>query len=166
MLQRPWKSLVFVTLEAVLLAVAAIAGGPAWTGMVVLALLAEVAAGSQLAGLAWLVPAVAWLAAASLTANRELFFPFAIAVAAFMACRLRQRSLAAAGGAAVAGVLAFLGIRLAQQATWQVLATEAAVAGGILVIILAGCRWLPERPWQTGLVMLVASGLACAGLVL
>jgi len=161
-----WKSLTFVALEAVLLAVMAVFGGPAWTGMMVLALLAEVAAGSQLAGLAWLVPAVGWLAAALFTANRELFFPYSMAVAAFMACRLRQRSLAAAGWAAAAGVLVFLGIRFAQQATWQVLATEAAVAVGILLVIGGGCRWLPERPWQTGLVMAVASGLAYAGLAL
>lgn len=164
--QRPWKSLTFVALEAMLLAVTAVFGGPAWTGMMVLALLAEVAAGSQLAGLAWLVPAVGWLAAALFTANRELFFPYSMAVAAFMACRLRQRSLAAAGWAAAAGVLVFLGIRFAQQATWQVLATEAAVAVGILLVIGGGCRWLPERPWQTGLVMAVASGLAYAGLAL
>jgi hypothetical protein len=164
--QRPWKSLAFVAFESVLLAVAAAFGGPAWTGMMVLALLVEVSAGSQLAGLAWLVPALGWLAPAVLTANRELFFPYSMAVAAFMACRLRQRSLAAAGWAAAAGVLVFLGIRFAQQATWQVLATESMVAGGILLMIVGSCRWLPERPWQTGLVMAVASGLAYAGLAL
>jgi len=164
--QRPWNSLSFVALEAVLLAVTAVFGGPAWTGMMVLALLAEVAAGSQLAELAWLVPVVGWLAAALFSANRELFFPYSMAVAAFMACRLRQRSLRGAAGTAAAGVLAFLGIRLAQQATWQVLATEAAVAVGILLVIVGGCRWLPERPWVTGLVMAVSSGLAYAGLAL
>ena len=96
--------------------------------------------------------------------NRELFFPFAITLAAFMACRLRKRSPAAAATAAVTGVVAFLGIRLAQQATWRVLATDAVVAAGILLVIAAGCRWLPQRSWATGLVMAVAAGLACAGL--
>ncbi len=159
-----WTSLLFVVAEMGLLAAAAGLGGPAWTGMTVVALLAEVAAGSQLVGLAWLLPAFGWLAAARLTENRELFFPFAITLAAFMACRLRPRSVAAAAAAAAAGSVAFLGIRLAQQATWQVLATEAAVTAGILLVITAACRWLPQQSWATGLVMAVAAGLAYAGL--
>jgi len=159
-----WTSLAFLTAEVGLIAAAAVFGGPAWTGMTVLALLAEVAAGSQLVELAWLVPAFGWLAAARFTENRELFFPYAITLAAFMACRLRGRSPAAATTAAAVGMLAFLGIRLAQQATWQVLATEAVVAAGILLVIAAGCRWLPERPWATGGIMAAAAGLAYAGL--
>lgn len=163
-MQSRWTSLAFLAAEIGLITTAAMFGGPAWTGMTVLALLAEVAAGSQLTGIAWLLPAFGWLAAARLTENRELFFPFAITLAAFMACRLRKRSPAAAATAAVTGVVAFLGIRLAQQATWRVLATEAVVAAGILLVIAAGCRWLPQRSWATGLVMVVAAGLACAGL--
>jgi len=164
MQQSRWTSLAFVAAEAVLIATAAMFGGPAWTGMTVLALLAEVAAGSQLAGLAWLLPAFGWLAAARLTENRELFFPFAVTLAAFMACRLRTRSPVAAATAAVGGVVAFMGIRLAQQATWRVLATEAVVAAGILLVIAAGCRALPQRPWATAGIMTVASLLAYAGL--
>ena len=158
------SSLLFVAVEAGVIALAAFMGGPAWTGMTVLALLAEVAAGSQLAGLVWLTVAFAWLAVAQFTQNRELFFPFAIAVTALIACRLRRRSLAVSSLGAIAGVLAFLAIRVAQQATWQVLATEAAVASGILLVIVAGCRWLPERTWVTGLLMAVASMLAYLGL--
>jgi len=166
-MQRPrWTSFAFLAAEAGLIVTAAMVGGPAWTGLVVLALLAEVVAGSHLAGLAWLLPAFGWLAAARFTANRELFFPFAITLAAFMACRLRQRSPAAATPAAAVGIIAFLGIRLAQQATWQVLATEAGVAAGILLVIAAGCRWLPEQAWVTGGIMAVAGVLAYAGLAL
>jgi len=161
-----FPSLLFLVIEAALIAVAALVGGPAWTSMMVLAVLAEVAAGSQLTGLAWLAAASGWLVAATVSQNRELFFPFAIALAAVMACRVRRRSLAAATIAAAVGVVVFLAIRLAQQATWQVLFTEAVVAGGILLVIVAGCRWLPERPWATGLLMGTASALAYAGLSL
>ena len=157
-------SLAFVAAEAGLIAVAAWFGGPAWTAMTVLALLAEVTAGSQLVGLALLLPAFGWLAAAQITENRELFFPFAITLAACMACRLRRRSFAAAVAGAVFGMGVFLAIRLAQQASWQVLTTEAAVTAGILLVIAAACRWLPERAWATGLVMAVAAGLGYAGL--
>jgi hypothetical protein len=163
---RIFPSLLFLVIEAALIAVAALVGGPAWTGMMVLAVLAEVAAGSQLTGLAWLTAASGWLVAAAVSQNRELFFPFALALAAVVACRLRPRSQAAATIAAAMGVFAFLAIRLAQQATWQVLFTEAMVAGGILLVIVAGCRWLPERPWATGLLMATASALAYAGLSL
>lgn len=163
---RKLSSLLFVVGEASIIALVAFMGGPAWTGMTVLALLAEVAAGSHLAGLVWLTVAVGWLAVAQVTQNRELFFPFAIAVTALIACRLRRRSLAVSMLGAIAGVFVFLAIRVAQQATWQVLATEAAVASGILLVIVTGCRWLPERSWATGVLMAVASMLAYLGLSL
>jgi hypothetical protein len=166
MQQRGPSSVAFVVMELGLLAAAAFFGGPAWTGMTVLACLAEVGAGSQLWGLLTFVPAFGWLAAAVLTENRELFFPFAMAVAAFLAGRLRVRSTMAATVAGTGGVIIFLAIRIAQQATVGVLMVEAAVAGLILGFILAGARWLPKTAGVLAGMMAIASLLAYLGLAL
>ena len=49
-MQSRWTSLAFLAAEIGLITTAAMFGGPAWTGMTVLALLAEVAAGSLSGG--------------------------------------------------------------------------------------------------------------------
>lgn len=164
--QRGPSSVAFVVTELGLLAAAAVFGGPAWTGMTVLACLAEVGAGSQLWGLLTFVPAFGWLAAAVLTGNRELFFPFAMAVAAFLAGRLRGRSTMAATVGGTGGVVIFLAIRIAQQATVKVLVVEAAVAAVVLGVILVGARLLPNTAGMLAGMMAIASLLAYLGLAL
>ena len=141
-------SLLLIVAELALLALAQQAGGPPWTVLTALAIVLKSLTGLTTAGLARLALAFTWLAVFVVTDNRELFFCFAMTLAADLslpfaagACASQtsgrrpacgRLANAAAGGLIIA---VFLGFRLQQQATPRVLAVEAAVA----IVILAGC---------------------------
>jgi len=127
----------FIAVELAFLALAHALGGPAWTALGVIACVCHVGGDLRPAALAPLLPALAWAAAATLTGNRELYFPFAMQLAATAAtvpaASHRLGSLAAGGGI----VTAFLAIRWLQAATPRVLAVEAAAAVVVLVAAVA-----------------------------
>jgi predicted GNAT family N-acyltransferase len=156
----------FLIAELAFLAAAHFLGGPPWVALGVLAMVGQVAADFRLPPLVGLLPAGFWIAAHAITGNRELFFPYAMALAAHLAGQFigRGRSMATAAGGLI--VIAFLAIRVMQAATAKVLAVEAAVA----VVILAACvAVLPVaklRPWGLVGIATVASLLAYAGLAL
>lgn len=157
----------FLGVELLLLAAAHLYGGPPWTLLMMLAMLAQVAAGVRLAPLALLVPSLAWLVTFRATGNRELFFPFAMHLATFVALlgsddaggqdrrddgdgaepppdRHPPRRSAALLPGMVRGPLggggmaaAFLAIRAVQNATARVLAVESVVAMVILAVASA-----------------------------
>ena len=86
----------FLITEVGFLSALAVWGGPAWVGVVVPAIFIEVYCGSQLRSFGMLMPAGIWLVLCTLTGNRELFFPFAMYVMAFMVSRLWERGPGAA----------------------------------------------------------------------
>jgi hypothetical protein len=162
-----WGSaMAFMLVELAFLAAAHLLGGPPWVALGVLAMIGQVAADFRLGPLVGLLPAAGWLVAHPLTGNRELFFPYAIALAAHLAGQFidRGRPAAAAAGGVVA--VAFLGIRVVQAATASVLAVEAAVAAAILALVVAALPAAVTRPWGGVVIAAVASLLAYAGLAL
>jgi hypothetical protein len=113
-----------------------------------------------------MLPAVAWVAASYVTGNRELFFPYAMYLAAHAAGQFAGRGwkmTAAAGGTLVG---AFLVIRTLQAATARVLAVETAVAAAILAGVLMANASTGKRPWVRLVVAVLASVAAYAGLAL
>ena len=158
-------------LEVAFLAATHVAGGPPWT---VVAALAFAVFGLGSGGepdrrreLLWLIlPALGWLAAFRLTGNRELFFPFAMYLAAHAALTGARRGVrgASVGGGLV--VAAFLVIRVLQAATPRVLAVETAAAGVILAVTcLAAVRIGRSLP-GAGLLLALASAAAFVSLQL
>ena len=123
-------------------------------------------AGMQPGRLAVLYPGLAWLAASRLTGNRELFFPYAMVLAAAVAVLLpRHRFYPAAIGGGVL-VAAFLAIRIYQGAGGRVLAVESAAAVAILGIALATRSWTAEGVLARAWIPLAASLVAFACLAL
>lgn len=156
----------FLLGEAAFLAVAFACGGPPWTLVGGAAFVALACAGPCPEALLLAAPSLAWLAASVATGNRELFFPYAMQLAAVVLCRLSGRGAAwgLAGGGIVGAV--FLAIRVAQQATPRVLAVECAVAAAILAAAaLARARWPPAAGVDAAIVAASAL-LAYAGLAL
>jgi hypothetical protein len=157
-------SLGLILLEIAFLAAAHCGGGPPWTVLAAFAILATTRGGIRLGSLAAFLPSLGWLAAARLTENRELFFPFAVylAVAAMQAHTGRRASLAAGGG--IMG--GFLVIRLLQGASAVVLGVEAAVTMALLIAADVGLRVTHRMPSRSVLVPAAASGLAYLSLAL
>ena len=136
-------SILLIVMELSLLAAAQLAGGPPWTVLTAVAVVLQSLAGLTLASLTRLALAFGWLLAFVVTGNRELFFCFAMTLAAHATVLFTGRRTESGGtgrwrsGAAAGGLLAlaFLAFRVAQNATLKVLAVEAAVA----IAILTGC---------------------------
>lgn len=155
----------FLTAELALLAAAHLLGGPAWTALAVIACVAHAWGGLRPAHLAPLAPALVWAIAARATGNRELYFPFAMHLAAATAAvppLTRPLACLAAGGTVAT---AFLAIRWRQAATPRVLAVEAAAAALVIVAAVAARRRFPDvaaRWW----IPVAAAVLATACLAL
>lgn len=156
----------FLAVQMGFLAAAQAWGGSPWVILGVLACLGQIMADFRLSSLLSLVPALVWAVAHSATGNRELFFPYAIYLAAHVVVAVWPRGIAraAAGGASVVG--AFLVIRLLQQATLRVLAVEAAVAAAILLATIWVAVSGGHGVWRRWLIPLAASLAAYAGLAL
>jgi len=156
----------FVALELSLLAAAHLLGGPPWVALGALACVLQVVADFRVGPLIGLAPAVGWAVAHHLTGNRELFFPFAMALAAHAAGQFSRRGRPAATAAGGLVVAAFLAIRVLQRAGGGVLAVEAVVAVAILSAVVAILPLVQRRPWAGMAVAVVASLAAYAGLAL
>ena len=133
----PVSSLLFVVLEMLFLAAAHWLGGPPWTALGAVAIVVQAVVRPRVSRLLLLVPAVVWLALFHVTGNRELFFPYAMALTAFIILPIAARTAWQGWLAGGLMVGAFLAIRLAQQASGQVLAVELAVAAVVLGMVLA-----------------------------
>lgn len=156
----------FIIGEVLFLAAAQVWGGPPWTLVGVVAFVLLAFSRPQVGVLAAVAPSLIWLGLAGLTGNRELFFPFAMHLAAVVVCRLADHGTAwaALGGSGV--VAAFLAIRAAQRATPRVLAVECAVAGAILVAVTIARVRAPRRVEVDAAIIAAAAVLAYAGLAL
>ena len=162
---RP-PAVAFIAVELTFLAAVHLLGGPPWVALGVLTLAGQVASDFRLRPLVGLLPAACWLVAHQLTGNRELFFPYAMALAAHLAGQFASRgrvSAAAAGGLVTA---VFLAIRVGQAATATVLAVEAGVAAAILALTVAVLPAAVKQPCGAVIVAAIASLLAYAGLAL
>lgn len=157
---------VFLLLEAGFLAAGFLLAGPPATLLGMLAVWAQLLVDGRVRSLGLLLPSLGWLAASAATGNRELFFPYAMYLAGFVAVRLMTRAAWQAwlGGATV--VAAFLVIRILQNATWQVLAVESVAAVAILVVVLAaGTRCRRGSPAEAAVVAAGSlAAYACLGL--
>jgi hypothetical protein len=158
-----------IVVEVVFLALAHVAGGPPWTVVAaipcaVLGLAGRPQIRDRLA-LAWLIlPSLGWLAAFWAGGNRELFFPFAMYLAAHAALTTSGRGPGPAYAAGGLVVAVFLVIRTSQAATPRVLAVEAGAAG---VILAATCLALVRRNRSfagDGLILALASAAAFVSL--
>lgn len=156
----------FLAVEVAYLAATHVLGGPPWTVVGMFGFLAPAATGFRPAALLPLAPSLAWLVLFRITGNRELFFPFAMSVAASVAVSLAARDtrLGAVGGGLVVAV--FLAIRILEQATRQVLMVELVVAAAILGAVVAALATLRRRPAMDAGLVVAAGLLAYAGLAL
>lgn len=136
-------AVLFLLLEAGFLAACFLLAGPPATVLGMLAVWAQLLVDGRVRSLGLLLPSLGWLVASAMTGNRELFFPYAMYLAGFVAVRLAARAAwqASLGGSAV--VAAFLVIRILQAATWKVLFVETAAAAvilAVLVVVALRCR--------------------------
>jgi hypothetical protein len=119
---------IFIIVELLFLAVTHMFGGPPWTVIGAIAVVAQSLGGARFESLAFVMPSLAWLALSHATGNRELFFPYAMYLASCVALRDSQQAtqrmawLGPLSGAAI--IAAFMVIRILQQATVRVLAVE------------------------------------------
>jgi hypothetical protein len=169
------SNVVFIIVELLFLAVTHVFGGPTWTVIGAIAIVAQTLGGVRIASLALMVPSLAWLAISHATGNRELFFPYTMYLASCMAIRGSDRADHAAwlgpfGGAVV--VAAFMVIRILQQATIRVLVVEFVVAAAILALVVVaralGRRYAPRVApvvWHAAIVA-ASSLLAYASLAI
>ena len=171
--------LVFIIVELAFLAVTHIFGGPPWTVIGAIAVVAQTLGGVRIESLALVLPSLAWLALSHATGNRELFFPYTMYLASCVALRDSQRAtqrttwLGPFGGAAV--VVAFMVIRILQQATVRVLVVEFVIAAAILALVVVTGSWSRRRvghvapathlAWRAAIVA-VSSLLAYASLAM
>lgn len=156
----------FLVGEVALLLVTQAVGGPPWTVVMLVTLVALSLAGPRIESLGYAASSLVWLGAVHVTGDRELFFPYAMQLAATAICRGGDRGATAAivSGAAVAAV--FLGVRVWQQANAQVLAVECAVVAAIIggAVFLRGR--LPGSPGTHAALVAAAAVAAYAGLAL
>lgn len=131
-------------------------GGPPWMALGAVAVVVQAFVRPQASRLLLVMPAIVWLGLFHVTDNRELFFPYAMALTAFVSL-----PLAAHGGWLGGGLMvgSFLVIRVMQQASGRVLAVEMAVAAVILVLTLAAAPRIQGR-WPTEAALVAAASLA------
>ena len=142
-------SLIFIIVELLFLALTHLFGGPPWTVIGAIAVVAQTLGGLRSESLAFVMPSLAWLALSHATGNRELFFPYTMYLASCVALRDSQQGtqrsawLGPLGGVAI--VAAFMVIRILQQATLRVLAVEFVVAAAILAVVVVAGSWSRRR---------------------
>ena len=149
-------SLVFVVLEMLFLAGAHWLGGPPWVVLGAATVVFQSVMKPHTRGLLYQIPAAIWLICFYLVHNRELFFPYSIALAACVTRLFEGRSRWPGFLAGACIVTLFMLVRILQQATPRVLAVELAVA----VIILIALQAFHGRRWRNQLMSLLIVGLA------
>jgi len=157
---------VFLVGEVALLLVTQAVGGPPWTLVMLVTVVAVSLAGPRIESLAQAASSLVWLGAVHVTGDREFFFPYAMQLAATAICRGGDRGAGAAivSGAAVTAV--FLGVRVWQQASGRVLAVECAVVAAIIGVVVFLRGRLPRTPATRAALVMAAAVAAYAGLAL
>ncbi len=135
----------FIAVELVFLALAHQLGGPWWTVLGGVACVVQMTGGVVASTLAPLFPALAWALAARVTGNRELYFPFAMHLAAATITAIPHPPSPWRVVAGLALPAAFLVIRWLQAATPKVLAVEAVATGIVMAAVIGLASWRPDR---------------------
>lgn len=150
----------FIAVELVFLALAHLLGGPWWTVLGGVACVVQLSGGVAASSLTPFFPALAWALASWATGNRELYFPYAmhLAAAILTAAPRRSRSWMAVTGLAVPA--SFLVIRWLQAATPKVLAVETVATGIVLAAAIGLSTWRPG-PLGRWWIPVAAAALAC-----
>ncbi|MFM8703011.1 MAG: hypothetical protein ACKOHG_03945 [Planctomycetia bacterium] len=157
-------SLPVLFIEFAFLAATHVFGGPPWTVVGVVAILAQISGGIGLESLLLVTASLVWLAAAKAPGNRERCFAVTLhlaAGAALAAARHTPRAGWPGGGAVIA---AFMVIRVFQQATARVLAVELVVAAAILAFVLMARPWSRKDAMREAALVVAAALLACASI--
>lgn len=141
-------------------------GGPPWTALAAVAVVVQAVVRPHASRLLLLMPAIIWLGLFRLTGDRQLFFPYAMALTAFVCLPLAARAVLPGWLAGGLMIGSFLFIRFLQQASVQVLAVELAVAVAILLLVLAATSRVRGRWPMEAAVVAVASLVAYVGLAL
>jgi hypothetical protein len=155
------RGIAFIAVELVFLALAHLLGGPWWTVLGGVACVVQLSGGLAASTLAPFFPALAWALASWATGNRELYFPYAmhLAAATLTTAAPRSRPWIATIGLAVPA--AFLVIRWLQAATPKVLAVETVATGVVVAVVLGLSSWRPDplgRWWIPVAAALLAYG--------
>lgn len=139
-------------------------GGLPWAAVLVLTLALRCFTQSSSHSLMLCAPCLFWLALSQITGFRELFFPYCICLATFLALSISDQSFwrAFLGGSMI--VTSFISIRYLQQATTRVLAIEIAVAEIILLLALVFHSVSRRDTASRGYTIAVASMVACSSL--
>ena len=156
----------FLATEVGFLSALGLWGGAAWVGVAVPPILVEIYSGSQPRSLGMLMPAGLWLILCRFTGNGELFFPYAMYLAAFMISRIWDKSPTLAAMAGLFSGYLFLFIRWFQDATTSVLLVEGGVAVGIVFVTCMFCWYGLNHGWMRCIGLIAVSLLAYAGLAL
>lgn len=154
----------FVASQLAFLAAVHVLGGPPWVALGTIACIAQVIADFRLVALAGILPALFWPVTHHFSGDRELFFPYAMHLAAHVVGQFGGRGRLPAATAGVVVVTAFLAIRRLERAGPRVLAVEAAVAAVILAAVVAVRPVAARRPWMATLVAALAAAAAYVGL--
>ena len=157
---------VFLVGEVALLLVAQAVGGAPWTLVALVAIVTLSLSGPDVESLACAASALIWLGAFHATGDRELFFPYSMHLAAAAICRTVGRGATAAIVAGAAVAAAFLGVRVWQQASAQVLAVECAVVAAIVGVAVLLRERLPRTRANQAAIIAAAAVAAYAGLAL
>lgn len=160
------QAVVFLVLEAGFLAAGFLLAGPPATMLGMLAVWAQLLVDGRVGSLGLLLPSLGWLAVSAATGNRELFFPYAMHLAGFVAVRLMARAAWQAWLGGVAVVAAFLAIRVLQRATPQVLLVESVAAAVILAAVVAAASRCRRGSVAEAAVVAAGSLAALAALAL
>jgi hypothetical protein len=157
---------VFLVGEVALLLVTQAVGGPPWTVVMLASVVALSLAGPRIEALGVAAASLLWLGAFRMTGDRELFFPYAMQLAATAISRGGDRGVGFAATAGGAVAAAFLGVRIWQQATARVLAVECVVVAAIVggAVVLRGR--LPRTLASEAAIVAAAAAAAYAGLAL
>lgn len=131
-------------------------GGPPWVVLGAATVIFQSVMKPQARGLLQQLPAAIWLICFFWGHNRELFFPYSIALAACVTLLFEGHSRWPGFFAGACIVALFLLVRFVQQATPQVLAVELVVA----IIILIALQAFNSRRSRNQLTSLVLVGLA------
>jgi glucose-6-phosphate-specific signal transduction histidine kinase len=156
----------FSIFAASVLVVTKLFGGVPWLVIASLGLAAHYDAGRKWFDAALLAGGLVWLVAFHLTDNRQLFFPFSMYLALYVASLLTERSAWVATGCGALVVMTFMAIRVLQYATARVLKVELLAAVAILAVFELIYLIGPRKPPARSLVVLFASLAAVAALAL
>ena len=141
-------------------------GGQAWAILCLLAILPLFLTDFRIASLSSVAPSLSWLALFYATGNRELFFPYCMYLATAIALLLSRRTLWLGGVGGGTLIVAFMTVRILQQATLRVLAVELAAAVVILAAAITTDAYSRKTAVSRAAIAALASVLAYAALAL